>query len=221
MKEKTNKTLSFIKRNAIYFILALCVLAIGVSITLALLHETSLNSGSITDKPVVDTPVEDEPNEDDKPTVEPENPTPSEPVITQVTFIIPVSNTTRIDDYCETMTFNSTLSRYSAHLAVDFYAAEGTNVLAVYKGVVESVENSPLTGVTVTIDHGDGLKTIYNSLGETDMVTVGQTVEQGDVIGTVSVSNKQEYKEGAHLHFQVKEDGKIIDPEKYLTFDEK
>ena len=103
----------------------------------------------------------------------------------------------------------------------DFYASEGENVYAVYDGVVVGVENSLLTGYSVTIDHGEGLKTVYNSLSEDVVVTVGESVNQGDVIGAVSTTNRQEYKSGAHLHFEVHENGVSVDPATYLIFDEK
>jgi murein DD-endopeptidase MepM/ murein hydrolase activator NlpD len=73
----------------------------------------------------------------------------------------------------------------------------------------------------VTIDHGNGLKTVYNSLADGDSVTEGQVVKAGDVIGQVSVTNRQEYKSGAHLHFEVLENGDSIDPIKYLNMDNK
>ena len=106
-------------------------------------------------------------------------------------------------------------------MAIDFFAEEGTNVLAVYDGTISNIENTLLTGTTITIDHGNGLFTVYNSLADGDSVTVGQSVKQGDVIGQVSVSNRQEYKSGAHLHFEVYENGENIDPAKYLAFEEK
>jgi murein DD-endopeptidase MepM/ murein hydrolase activator NlpD len=83
------------------------------------------------------------------------------------------------------------------------------------------VENTLLHGTTITIDHGNGLKTIYNSLEDGELVTVGGQVKQGEVIGAVSVTNKQEYKEGAHLHFEVYENDVNIDPAKYLVYEEK
>jgi murein DD-endopeptidase MepM/ murein hydrolase activator NlpD len=106
-------------------------------------------------------------------------------------------------------------------MALDFFAEEGTKVFAVYDGVIESVGQDFLTGTTITIDHGNGLKTVYNSLADGDNVVVGQRVKSGDVIGEVSLTNRQEYGEGAHLHFQVFENGEVIDPAKYLNFNEK
>ena len=142
------------------------------------------------------------------------------PVIKEIKFVMPV-NTSNVTEYSETMVFNSTLNRYSVHKAMDFMAEEGSSVYAVYDGTVEKIESSLLTGVTVTIDHGNGLKTVYNSMADAELLVEGQKVSQGEVIGEVSVTNRQEYKNGAHLHFEVMENGEIIDPVKYLTLEEK
>jgi len=205
MKETENKVIKFFKTNATYIVLALCVLAIGFSVLLMMLKQNENISSSVEIPAVVETP--DDGNKEDVPTV--------------ITFIMPVENYTSIGAYSETAVYSSTLSHYTAHLATDFYAAEGTKVMAVFGGVVESVENSVLTGYTVVIDHGNGLKTVYNSLSEDVAVATGKTVKQGDIIGEVSTTNRKEYKEGAHLHFEVLEDGKSIDPIKYLDFDNK
>ncbi|MBE5733503.1 MAG: M23 family metallopeptidase [Clostridiales bacterium] len=215
MKKSNAKILNFIRRNALYLILALCILAVGLSVTVMLIkqsNELSLNA---------DTSIE-EPLPDDEQGTGATNPdTDVEPVIKPVTFIMPVNNPTSIGAYSETMVWCSTMGRFESHMAIDFFAQEGESVLAVYDGVVESVESTLLEGVTVVLDHGNGLKTIYNSLADIDGVSVGQTVKQGQIIGEVSVSNRQEYKDGAHLHFEVKENGQTIDPVKYLSIDEK
>ena len=117
--------------------------------------------------------------------------------------------------------FNSTLNRYSKHLGIDFYAEEGATVSAVYDGVVESVDYNLLTGVTLTIDHKNGLKTVYNGLLNEDLIAVGTIVETGDTIGYVSNTNLQEAKDGSHIHFEVIENGNLINPEKYMTLEEK
>ncbi len=216
MKKSTTKAISFIKRNTVYIVLALCILAVGLSAMLMFLTDgakpdTEINNSVDNEQTEVpDTPV-------DNPSLPVE---PDEPVDAVVIFAMPVSKVSSVKEYSSTVVFNSTLKRYESHLAIDFFADEGTDVLAVYKGTVESVENTLLKGFTVVIDHGNGLKTVYNSLASGD-VTVGQTVSAGDVIGKVSTSNRQECNEGAHLHFEVQENGQAIDPSKYLTIEEK
>ncbi len=214
MSKSNRKILAFLRRNAIYCILAFCILAVGLSVALMLINRPDAqdqfaNQGTQIPDDVVDVEIPDEPKE------------PDEPVVQVVTFIMPVENVTEIGEYCETVAFNQTLGVYTAHRAVDFFAEEGAEVYAVYDGVVESVENSLLHGVTICINHGNGLKTYYNSIMDGDAVVVNQKVKQGDVIGEVSVTNRQEYKSGAHLHFSVTENGVTIDPATYLTFEEK
>ena len=209
MKFADNNFIRFIRKNLAYVVLGICILTMVLSTVLVLVNKDS-------SLPVVG----ETPDDDNVGTEKPIDPNqPSEPVEDVITFIMPITSATSIEDYCETMVFNSTLNRYSAHLAIDFFAPENTDVLAVYGGTVESVETSLLTGTTIIIDHGNGLKTSYNSLADGDMVSVNQKVEQGDVIGQVSTTNRQEYKSGAHLHFQVLENGEAINPDKYLNLD--
>ena len=216
MEKTKGNFFTFLKKNAVYIVLVLCVLAVGLSVALTLVDgksasiDSTLGSeqdsvGSVDENENVDSPAD----------------IPDEPVSNVVTFIMPVQNATEIGEYSESMVFNSLLGRFSTHMAVDFFAPEGTLVYATYGGTIESVENTLLKGTTITIDHGNGLKTVYNSILDGDRVMPGQTVKQGDVIGEISVSNRQEADLGAHLHFEVYEDGVNIDPAKYLTFDEK
>ena len=210
MKEKRRNVLFFLKRNAVYIVLVLCILAVSFSIAFMVANQKSeleLNNNPSINLPS-DTPVT---SPDDE----------NVPVIKPIEFIMPVISPTAIGEYEETMVFNSTLNRYTAHLAMDFYAPEGSSVYAVYDGTVVSIENTFLQGTTITIDHGNGLFSIYNSLADGESVSVGQTVKQGDEIGQVSVTNRQEYKAGAHLHFEVKENGQFIDPAKYFETQEK
>ena len=218
MKNSQGKVKNFIKKNAIYFVLVLCVVAIGFSIVLALTNKEEenpiqsniINAVNENNVSAVDTtPVEEIVEKDIKPTTK------------EITYILPVANSTRIEDYSSTVVFNSTLNRYSSHRAVDFFAPEGTLVVSVADGTVESVETTLLTGTTIVVNHGNGVKSIYNSVLDGDSVTVGQKISQGSVIGEVSVSNRQESKEGAHLHFSMTKNDQVVDPSIYLTFLEK
>lgn len=221
MKTSNNGFLRFLRRNAVYFILALCIMAIALSVTLVLVNkgrnnELNNDQPSIINPPSDDKIAEETPDPVVKP--EPDNPTPADPVIKEKTYILPIKDATEITEYSEVPVFNSTLKRFSAHLAVDFFAPEGTPVYAIADGTVESVETTLIYGTTIVIDHGEGLKSVYNSLADGDSVTVGQKISQGAKIGEVSLTNRQEYKEGAHLHFEMIESGKAVDPAKYLTF---
>lgn len=229
-------------RNIYYFILGfILVAAIAVTVVLVLtdnggMIDTMDNSGNVAEKPRddssnIDKPIDDKPSggdeKPDEPADKPDEPTdkPDEPdtkPTVKISFVMPVENATILKDYTATsVVFNKTLNVYTGHLAIDFAAEAGTAVKAVFDGVVESVETSYLTGTTITIKHNDNLKTVYNSIEADEKLTAGATIKQGDVIGRVSDNNKQEYKDGAHLHFEVYENGKKISPYKYLAVTEK
>ena len=77
-------------------------------------------------------------------------------------------------------------------------------------GTVKEVTESPIYGVSVIIDHGDGFESEYISLKEAS-VTVGENVEQGQKIGT---SGENEYDAGAenHVHFKISKNGVYYNP---------
>ena len=133
MKEKPNKALIFLRRNAVYLILALCIVAVGLSIMLMATTDPNSNGANLDDIPVVNQPSE--PDKPDQPE-EPDTPTITEPVDLPVEFISPVENPTSVSEYTDQMVFNPTLNRYGTHMAIDFFAPEGTEVLAVYDGTI-------------------------------------------------------------------------------------
>ncbi len=222
MKQNENRFLDFLRRNAVYLVLSLCIIAIGVSVTLVLVsRQNEFNAGN--NDQTAELPDEPTGGEDLTPSdpVEKPDQTPTEPVDVPIIFAMPVENPVSVGEYSETMVWNGTLGRFSAHMAVDFFADEGTAVVCAFDGVVKSVETTLLKGTTIVIDHGDGLTTVYNSLADGEKVIVGQTVKKGDVIGEVSSTNRQESSLGAHLHFEVMENGEFVDPAKYIAFSEK
>lgn len=221
--KREKAVLSFFKRNAAYIILALCIIAIGLSITFVMINRSSSLKIEEANR-IIEEPVSETPNDDNgqTPVTDPvDTEVPDTPVSNVISFVVPIENVTSIEDYTETLSYNATLKRFEAHKAIDFFAEEGTPVFAAYGGVVSKVENTLLTGTTITIDHGNGLFTVYNSLADGDKVFVGQTVLKGAVIGEASVTNRQESAEGSHLHFQVVENGVAINPYKYLELDAK
>ena len=80
-------------------------------------------------------------------------------------------------------------------------------------GVV-SIAKQIGTGGYVQIDHGSGLKSEYMHL--TDLkVKTGQKVSAGIPVGLIS--NNPIDTDPNHLHFQIKKNGSVVDPEPYLA----
>ena len=135
-------------------------------------------------------------------------------------MIMPLDSVTVLNDYG--FYHNTTLKSYYEHKGVDFSAAAGTSVLAVDAGTIESIyKDDILLGTEITVDHGEGVKSVYRFVTEAEGLTVGQTVAKGEVIATVAEANGNEYKDGAHLHFEITKDGTVVDPATYLTLEEK
>ncbi len=88
----------------------------------------------------------------------------------------------------------------------------GANIYAAQSGVVITAYNDTGWhggyGNYVTIDHGGGISTLYAHCYST-IVTEGQYVEKGDVIGYVGTTG---WSTGNHLHFEVRKNGVAQDP---------
>ena len=86
------------------------------------------------------------------------------------------------------------------HYGIDIAAKKGTMIKSSGSGVVTMAENDLYyTGGTIIMDHGHGISTIYSHL-ENVMVSVGDKINQGDIIGTVGSTGRST---GPHLDFRV------------------
>ena len=211
-KQQTKK--NFFRKNIYYFVIAFVMLTfIAITVVLFATNQTTNGLQTPNDNNDLNKPTTSvTPNTDSSLTADPNSPTdepsqePDKPTQTVITFVMPVENATLSCDYtASSVVYNQTLNVYTGHLAIDFKADEGTPVVAVYSGKIESVTSSYLTGTTVTIDHGNGLKTVYNSVEIVEGLQSGMNVSKGQIIAYVSDNNRQEYKDGPHLHFEVLE----------------
>jgi murein DD-endopeptidase MepM/ murein hydrolase activator NlpD len=98
------------------------------------------------------------------------------------------------------------------HTGVDFGAAAGTPIRAADDGVVVWAGARGGYGLTVIVDHGDSLATLYAHQREV-AVSEGQRVRRGEVLGYVGATG---YATGPHLHFEVRLRGQPVDPMPYL-----
>ena len=100
------------------------------------------------------------------------------------------------------------------HYGIDIAAKQGTMIKSSAEGIVTMAEDDLYyTGGTIIMDHGHGISTIYSHL-ETVLVSVGDKINQGDVIGTVGSTGRST---GPHLDFRVNWFQTRLDPMSVLN----
>ena len=100
------------------------------------------------------------------------------------------------------------------HYGIDIAAKKGTMIKSSGAGVVTMAEDDLYyTGGTIIMDHGHGISTIYSHL-ETVMVSIGDRVNKGDIIGTVGSTGRST---GPHLDFRVNWFQTRLDPMSILN----
>lgn len=146
---------------------------------------------------------------------------------------LPVSVNTQVKDAPETMqmpvegeiikefamdrlVYSRTLKEWTTHEGLDIKGDQGAEVRAALGGTIESIDEDALRGITITIDHDNGLKTVYTGLSTKDMVKPGQEVEKGQVISGIGRTAAFEISDAPHVHFEVILDGEHQDPMLYL-----
>ena len=115
----------------------------------------------------------------------------------------------------ENTVYFPTLDVYKCSPAMVMAAETGTPVMAAAASQVLLVENNEETGLTVTMDMGNGYQAVYGQLADVT-VEPGQRVEASAVIGTVGSQTKYYVDEGSNLYFAMTKDGDPIDPSLYL-----
>lgn len=204
----------FMKRNAFYFLIILCIASVATVIALAVTHnsgapDTDLNGGN-------DTPVIKPGEDDNPPSIK--DPEDENPPAKKLTFIAPTNGTVS-QPYDQTV-MNPTMAQWESHYALDF-VSDDLNVYATADGVVKQVGHNELDGNYIVIEHDEGYTSTYMSLDKIDGITEGAKVKQGQLIGKMSDTQGEEVLSGAHLHFELKKDGKVINPLEVIVLDEK
>lgn len=106
--------------------------------------------------------------------------------------------------------YSATYKDMRIHMGVDIACEKNTAVSSCSSGKITAIENSAAYGNTVVIEHANGIVSKYSSLNNIP-VKIGQTVNAGDIIGYVTTV-PCESADQIHLHFEVLENGKSIDP---------
>ena len=94
------------------------------------------------------------------------------------------------------------------HKGVDVKAAYGQPVPSVAGGTVVSAGSQGSYGLTVVVEHDSGIRTRYAHLSEL-AVRPGDVVARGQDLGRVGSTGRST---GPHLHFEVLEEGRPVNP---------
>ena len=193
-----NKFKLFMKKYGYYCMVGLLVVALGVTIGIVAGTEDNKLVSNSADNPVISV---------------------TNPEV--LSFTLPMENPSVVKDYSGTeLMWNSTLAWWEAHEGMDL-TSDNNMVFAIADGEVLSITEDSLEGTKVVIKHSNGLESVYGSLNSDLKIKQGDKVKKGDQIGTASDTAGNEQKTGAHLHFELIEDGNKIDPNNYLELEPK
>lgn len=108
---------------------------------------------------------------------------------------------------------------YENHPGVDLKVNSGTPIKSPADGTILDAETrSNSCGGTIQIQHADGFVSRYCHCKNIN-VSKGQSVKQGDVVGLTGGAKGDSGRgnsTGAHLHFELKKDGKLVNPMNFI-----
>lgn len=198
--EKKNKIIAWV-------VAVVSVLVIAATVTLAVVF----TRGGSVDVPV-DAPVDDP---SDQPIDTPITPPHDNADADAIKFGLPIVNGSVIrESSLASLVYMPSLNMWETHNGVDFAATENAPVLSVADGKVTSVEQTTLEGVVITVDHGEGVVSIYKSLASAS-VKVGDEVKLGGEIGKAGTM-LTENSDGFHVHLEMTVNGTLTDPFEYV-----
>ncbi len=141
---------------------------------------------------------------------------PKEIVGETIKFMWPVNGEIILDFANNRLIYSKTLKDWRTHMGIDIKGDMGTQVKAAADGVIERVYTDEGLGISIIIDHNNGIKTKYSNLSTDSMVKAKQNIKQGDVISGIGESALFEIGEQAHLHFEIIENDINVDPKVFL-----
>ncbi len=233
MNEKNSGDITVKRKKLVYsLIITVCALLLIAATVLTVYFVTRNHNDVLENPPTVDDPNDnqdpsnpDKPD-DPKPPVEPDKPDdPSGPTggDDTVVFVSPLETAVCTVKYGSIYTNQSRAGMIYKHYGVDFTAEAGTSVCAIAAGTVKNVSCSEELGNVITLDHGDGLVSYYRFVEPVEGLKAGDKVAKGDKIATVAAAYGTEYRDGTHLHLEIKLNEASVDPADYfdITYEEK
>lgn len=129
----------------------------------------------------------------------------------ELSILKPMSGAVSGEFQIDKLVFNSTLNIWQTHSGVDIVPDDQSEVCAALAGEVTGLVEDPSMGTLLTITHSDGIVTKYAGLSEV-RVAQGDKVSKGDAIGVCGTPPFEAHM-GTHLHFEVWDGSKPVDPQ--------
>ena len=175
----------------------------------------SVNEMENTEKIAINTSNYENKTKEEKPVENKQEETKQEEV-KDLSFVKPADGEIVKDYSKDNLVYSSTLEEWTTHLGIDIAMQKTDVVKAVADGKVKSIKNDPRYGLTVVIEHQNGFESIYSSLLTAEFITIGEEIKQGSTIATVGNTATFEIADTTHLHFEMKKNGKNVDPNIYI-----
>jgi len=131
-------------------------------------------------------------------------------------MVWPVIGDITMDFSPNVMAFDPTFAGFRTNDDIRIAAQEGTPVRAGADGRVAAIGHSVNYGHYVMLDHGNGWMARYGQLMEAAMVSVGEVVRAGQVIGGVGQPAVFGTMLGTHFNFRITHDGIAVNPHSVL-----
>lgn len=103
---------------------------------------------------------------------------------------------------------------YIQNTGIDYVSDEEFDIICILDGKVITIEENDVLGNIIKIEHDNNLTSIYEGVKDI-VISEGDVVKEGDKIGVSGTSKINSEYENT-LHFEIYDNGKLIDPEKYF-----
>ena len=223
MRNKFKGFRNFVKGKGYYIALLLCTVIVGVTGYYLLTEKqngdmtpTNVETGTGTTDPAqkgktdTDKPAANIGNDETEPTettAAPKRFSLKKPVAGEVLAEVAVDH----------LAYNETTRDWRTHEGLDLAAQLGEEVCAAADGTVYTIYEDEQLGMTVVLHHADGYSTHYSNLSEDIPVSVGDSLNAGDTLGTVGGTACIENGGEAHVHFALYRNNEPVDPQDFLS----
>ena len=200
----------FWKRNGVYVVLTASLVAVAAVLISGLgLSESDSSLVELPEETPVEQKITGQPDDRTTTTTTSATTTTTMQAEAPDLYVLPLTNTVQTPFSADAPLYSITMKDWRVHTGVDFAGEEGQTVKAAARGTVSAIEEDPLWGYVITLDHGVGVVSRY--CGVEPAVRVGDKLDVSDAIGQLTTV-PCESAQTPHLHFEMSIDGVPVDP---------